>query len=546
MTTIIASVVEGVLAIICPLREPAVSPGVEDAAGYNRDMAYQAVGSSTWTRALARLAVLGVSGCSLLYNPDNIPSIDGKPPIDAPRPLDGRPDAEMIIDANPAAVTVTDFEPSAIFEGTGDGSSRPEVLVVHGDNFVTGATVTLAEMGGSGSGSAMPALEILDDPAIVSADHHTLAVRVIAHVDTTLAAGSTRMFAVEVTEPAGGSSASASGSAMLIEQGLAELIGSAGSAIPLSGTATYSLVDITNGSITVSGSNPIIVRSTSSITVKPAVTVSATSTTVPGPAGNAPGAGSGAGGPGSSGGGGGGYGTKGGPGGGANGGTAGSLSGDPLISSYGSNASSGGGAGAAVGGAGGGTVELTAAGTLSVGTITSIGAAGSNAALTGGGGGGGTGGTIVLRGTTVTTGTLTVTGGSGGTGGILSDTGGTGGDGRIRIDLSSTTFTPPTDGHQGLYFDNSIADTVLTTSTPSLQIDGAAGDKLALYVLDSSGNLFMDGTNMYTYTIGLGQNVMATPTLPDAVAYQLCLTPVLGSFATAEATNCIHVAYVPQ
>jgi hypothetical protein len=498
-------------------------------------MAYQAVGRS-WTRVLARVAVLGVSGCSLIYNPNNIPAIDGKPPIDTARPLDGRPDAEIIADANPADLALTDVEPASIAEGTGDGSSRPEVLVIHGSQIVSGATVTVTD--GSGNGSAF---DVLDAQLVVAADGHTIAVPVVAHVDPTLGAAATRTLVVTVTQPAG--SGSASQTIMWSEDGLAELEGSGGT-ITLQGSATYSIVDIGSAAtVALAGSGPVIVRTTSSLSIAVAVVASA-NTTTPGPGGNL---GSGAGGAGtglSGGGGGGGFGAKGSNGAGSSGGAGGPATGDVLISSYVTNSSSAGGAStsSAAAGAGGGTIELTAAGSVSLNTVVSGGGSGAAGGL-GAGGGGGAGGAIVVRGAAVTFGALTVPGGAAGAAGV-GGAGGAGGAGRIRIDVGTSGITPPANGHQGLSFDNSNS-LVVTTSTPTITIDGTPGDSFDLHVLDSTGAP-IGGTNLYPdNSFGMASQLVLKPVLPDAVAYRLCVTPPNGSLITAEGTNCIHVAFVP-
>ena len=95
-----------------------------------------------------------VGGCSLIYNPNNL----GKP-ADASNGSDG-PDAEIVLDANPADLTVTDIEPNEIFSGQGVDGSPLATLVISGHNFVPGLTVTVT---GSDSvhmmGSATPSFD---------------------------------------------------------------------------------------------------------------------------------------------------------------------------------------------------------------------------------------------------------------------------------------------------------------------------------------------------------------------------------------------------
>src|SRR6478672_1732722 len=87
------------------------------------------------------------SGCSLIYNPNNIE----KPPadantvmIDAPMTADARIDMAPISDANPAALTVEDAFPSTIYEGQGVDNSAPATLVIKGHHFIPGATVSIS------------------------------------------------------------------------------------------------------------------------------------------------------------------------------------------------------------------------------------------------------------------------------------------------------------------------------------------------------------------------------------------------------------------
>src|SRR3954468_22109620 len=90
---------------------------------------------------LARLALTLVSvsgtGCSLIYNPSNIP----------PGVSDAAPDAADIdaplADANPAKLEIDSFFPTTINEGQGDLGSRPMMLVLIGHQMVAGAQVTL-------------------------------------------------------------------------------------------------------------------------------------------------------------------------------------------------------------------------------------------------------------------------------------------------------------------------------------------------------------------------------------------------------------------
>lgn len=505
-------------------------------------------------------AALGLTACSLIYNPDNIGKGKGDGGIDA-KQLDAPPDMEIILDANPAALELDGLEPSVVVEGTGDRGSRPETLVIHGHQMVVGASVAITS--GSGSDAIDPMIDVLDGgSATVADDGNTIAVTIVAHVDGTLAAQAMRDLTVTVTQLV-----SSDGSATVSKQldwkeaGLAELqSGSgAGSNITLTGTEQFSVVDIENGTVSTSGASRVIVQSTSSLTITPAIDVSASGGTA-GPGGGAGGAAgtNGAGlSPGMSAGaaagaGGGGFGVTGAPGqasGSTNGGGAGSAVGDPLITSYATNRSSGGAGATGIGGGGGGTIELTAAGPLMVSAVKSVGAAGAKGTGLGasGGGGGGTGGAIVVRGATATFGALTVTGGGGGQGaGTLGGgDGGGGGDGRVRIDGANVDpASLGADLHRGLSFDTATPS-IVKQSVPMFTIDGSPGDTFDMHVLDATGAP-IGGMDVFTIGFGASTQVVAMPIFPVAQAYRVCLTPQGGNVATDESTNCIHVAFVPS
>src|SRR5438045_6282078 len=89
---------------------------------------------------VANLALLvGSSGCSLIYNPNNIPPVshDAAPDMMIDAAID-----TPLADANPALLEVDSFFPATLDEGTGDLGSRPTLLVLVGHQMVAGAQVT--------------------------------------------------------------------------------------------------------------------------------------------------------------------------------------------------------------------------------------------------------------------------------------------------------------------------------------------------------------------------------------------------------------------
>src|SRR6266545_6420757 len=73
-----------------------------------------------------------LAGCSLIYNPNGLPQ-----PGDAPA------DAELIIDADPTMLVLSDVAPATINEGQGDGGGRAAVVVIRGENIAPDAMVTI-------------------------------------------------------------------------------------------------------------------------------------------------------------------------------------------------------------------------------------------------------------------------------------------------------------------------------------------------------------------------------------------------------------------
>ncbi|HWU91595.1 MAG TPA: hypothetical protein VN253_30215, partial [Kofleriaceae bacterium] len=375
---------------------------------------------------LARLGLLTMpttamlGGCSLIYNPNNLPGA-----------ADAAPD--VLVDGNPADLALEDVKPSVIVEGAGVGGSRPAVLVISGRNIVkqnTRVSIT------AGSGSARTPMLVIDQAQIeVDVDNQRLAVPITLPVDPMLNAGETIPLDVTVTQDGAPQPGKLTGKLAL--KGLAELVdGKLPAGGFLAGLSEFSQIDVKTGTIASASmqAGPIILRSTSSVSIATAISVSA--------AGREGGPGGGRGGMG------GGVAQNGGAGTGPSAGTTsgapggfastdvqlGTL-GDPNRSSGGAGGDGGVGTGG-VGGGGGGSIEITAAGTLVVSNVSSTGAAGGAGALGGNAGGGGSGGVVLLRaGAAATSGTINVSGGGAGAAA-----------GRVRVDAGQAITMPACSG----------------------------------------------------------------------------------------------------
>jgi hypothetical protein len=496
-------------------------------------------------RHVATLVVgIALTGCSLIYNPSNLP-----PPIDAP------PDPTML--------QLGGAGPMMLFEGQGTGGSRPAILAITGKNLTVAATVRVYA-----TGSETPMITVnSNDPMItskVSAASDVLAVSVTLPVDPALPADATSAMqdiplTIEVSQPAASGMVTKTLPGAVTLRTLPELV--AGTSDSTSLQPMYSQVDL-SGPLTftaASGRKRALIRSASTINLKD-VTVSA-STAPGGPAGPGGLAGgtagsitmaAGQGGGGASGGGagtlligGGGAGFASAGSDGTDGGSGrisgGNPTGDPLISDYATNFSAGGGGGiGSVGGSGGGTIELTAAGDVHVGAITANGAPGGKGGTTAAGGG--AGGIVVIRsgGTATLGGAINAVGGLGGTGGA--GTAGAGSIGRTRIDAPVVSGTPVVTPsfHTGASWDPA---TPLTTKTSpfAMKLFGTVADKFDVVVLDGAGGA---SSPAFTADFGNASQITVRPTLQPGFN-RVCVTRTGGSVTVVEATNCIDLAYVP-
>lgn len=419
-------------------------------------------------------ALASLAGCSLIYNPANLPDplTDGDPPPDV------MPDSEDKLDANPALLSIQQVFPADLFEGTGTGGSRQGLLTVHGMNLVAGAKISVQVHGGGPD----PKITIDDDATDVAANGNIVAAPFTLDIDDQLAEGESIRLDVIVTQPNGASTVTAmltektegQDDAVLQIHGLDELTGAA----EVTGSKQYSEVNADSITATAGDANPLIIHARGRINVTGAITANASGRTggaggnlggTGGAVANQGGPGAGPGGPGTGGkpnGGGGGFKDPG--GGGASGGPA---SGQPEIVTLDPPNRSSGGAGGngglnlgggGDGGGGGGSIALTAGGSLTVTTVEAKGANGMGGGGTASAGGGGSGGLLLLRGAEVTATTLDVSGGLVGTN--------TGSAGRTRVDSGSTAA--PAADYRGVMIDKA-APVITKDPTPDITVYGA-------------------------------------------------------------------------
>lgn len=507
------------------------------------------------------------SGCSFLFNPDNIKqppadakAIDAKVFLDAP-PIDTAVDSPPPADADPTMLAADAVYPADLYEGQGDGNSRPALVVIHGKNFSQqGLTVTLAQTTHA---------TIVGTPQ-VSPDGTYIAVQVKVPNDKTFASTDQDSPMISISETGASAPVMIAGPKV---HGLPEIDATSNQTLDLAtidGTK-YSYINV-QGNVTFTGDATKIatLHVVSSITVTGTISANGSGGAA-GPGGCAGGAvdgtggcagvpGGGTGGAGTVAGGGGGFNGSGAPGGG-NGNSGGPAHGDPTLASLGSmagNQSSGGGGGTQVaGGGGGGTVELVAGGDLNIGGVDvsgGAGAQGTSGALLGGsgggGGGGGSGGVVLLRtdaGMLKVT-MLKVTGGAGGMGGAAGailgatpgSTGGDGASGRIRCDAPGDVTACTAAAHRGVSFSSSIS-TFQTQAGIEISLSGTTGDVVDFY--DQAADGVHEGEpKMQT----VANNALANLHVSLVAGYnKLCATLHSGTRGTLEADTCIELAYLP-
>jgi len=474
-------------------------------------------------RTVAGASVL--MGCSLLYNPNNLPA-----PVDAY--------------VDPLAAVIDSVGPVILYEGQGTGGSRPAILAIIGHNFSPEATVALVPTDGAG---VAPMIEI--DSAQMVRGATVLAVPVTLPIDTNLGTPSASdvKLTLQVTQMGAEGPVATSLPGRIVLRVLPELD------MPMTDSTKlaplYSRVQLPVASPVsfAPSTKPVVIRAVGSIELG-AVNANANGQ-VPGPAGGAGGAAANGLGIGATAGSGPGGGAAGGAGKGGGGGT---ISSDEWLSSLATSISSGGGGGFAVGGGGGGTLELTAGGTLRVGAVSSSGAAGGSANTLVGGSGGGSGGAIILRsGAAAKFGAITTSGGPGGAGGsgLMAPAGGAGGNGRLRYDVPAfdTGAQPPPVStpatiRQGAAFGAAVGTNPLVTAKdhPDLNlVGGMVVAQFNIVVRDADNNTTSTGNVTFTTP-----NVIITPALRTGYNH-ICVMPPGGSLTLAESTNCLDIAYVP-
>ena len=123
------------------------------------------------------LALSALAGCSLIYNPNNLPGAPSEAGIDAPP--DGPPDAEIILDADPTMLVLETIAPSSIDEGQGDGGSRPALIVIGGHQIIDNNTTVEIT---ADSGTAL----LTRGTPVIAKNGNWIAIPVTAHVDPAL------------------------------------------------------------------------------------------------------------------------------------------------------------------------------------------------------------------------------------------------------------------------------------------------------------------------------------------------------------------------
>jgi hypothetical protein len=485
---------------------------------------------------------LTVTGCSLVYNPSDLPGI----------PIDGKPDpdAEIVLDADPTQLVLERVSPAIIFEGTGTGGSRKGVITVHGKQIVPGAKITIAPHAGA---VGDPMITIDDAATDVSDNGFYVAAPFTIQVNPALAAAATIRLDVTVTQPTGSGDVSQTltelplpspdETPVLVLEGLAELTDETNAPLPTANAHEYSQVMITGGLSAADTNGPLIIRVRGSASITGTSAVNANNQSrgagahdggdggpgelLDGSLGS-PGGGPGGGQPNA---GGGGFAVQGG------GGTGGPPSGQPQIISHASNSGNGGaggngeilGAAGGAGGGGGGSIEVTAGGMVEIGPIEARGGNGSAGATTGGGG---SGGLVLLRGASITAGTVNVGGGNGTN---------TGSIGRIRVDTPITaapTTNPP--AYRGPMFD--AATPLLTRSKqPILKVFGQPGATFSYVITDDQKQI---SRGPFASSIAAGGSNMVPLAEELFRGLNTICVRVDGGGALPEAQNCIDLVHV--
>src|SRR5687768_6883171 len=200
------------------------------------------------------LLAFPLAGCSLIYNPSNLPERN-----DAG--IDSRVDAEIVLDANPAALELERVSPTVIFEGTGSGGGRQALITVHGKHLVPGARISVSAHTGQ---TEMPMITVDDAKTEVADNGFLVAAPISIAVNADLAATEKLRLDVTVTQPDGAGGmvtktldALAEDAPVLELQGFDEL-NAMGNQVLASGTHEFSQVSITGNLTAGDNAGPLI------------------------------------------------------------------------------------------------------------------------------------------------------------------------------------------------------------------------------------------------------------------------------------------------
>lgn len=498
------------------------------------------MGQHLATLSLSLSVALG--GCSLIYNPNNLP----EPQRDSDVPIDAPIDARMVIDANPEALALTKLTPTVLVEGTGDGGSRRAILVVHGTQIVdNNTTVTIAPLPPE---TRVPMIMVHNDNLEVSSEGNLLAVPLTVFVDTDLAQGEMIPLEVTVTQmtPSGMKSAKLD---TLVLSGLNELDDPGDVVLDAADSGRYSRVNIA-GDVTAAANlfEPIRIEATASIMITGSVDVSANLKQA-GPGGGdggdrglgAPIGGSPTNGK-----------MGGGPSPGLSNGAVGRWGGDDQLTQLGpspnrgSGGAGGDGTGATLGGldggeggGGGGALVLVGGGALSVGAIDASGGAGENVSnQTANDGGAGSGGVVLLRAGTMATVMapgINVAGGA-------TPTPGQAGRARVDAPMFTAAVVPTSPGvYRGPVFPpEPTTPAIVRDPRPTLMIIGRGSTTISYTVANDDGSKQVAGTVQIPPT-GTFQGQLADP-LYDGTNTVCLMVP--GAMPDSDTRNCIEIAFL--
>lgn len=479
-------------------------------------------------------ALVTAAGCSILYDPDNLPPLTDAVEVDAA--------IDAPLDADPSRLVLTGVAPAELDEGVGAGGGRPALIVLEGSAIVGAAAVAVELVG---SDEPVP---LVGFDATADGTRGGLAVRV--PVLTELAAGQTATLRITITQ------GETVDTVDVTVRGLDELRLTAATMNSADLAPRYSQIEVAS-SIRFTGAAPVRLRATAGVVVDQRVDGDAQGAT-PGPHGcpggavdNPGGCMAGGGRQGAngsvlglgtgSGGGGGGFAAQGTAGSGMMPGQPGDVSGNDMLvpiesvaGTVGNRGNGGGGGGGGTlqaggpGGGGGGVILLEAGGDIAVGASGALRVRGGDGAGNGGSGGGGSGGALLVRagGAITAPGAwLSAPAGQGGTG---NNPGGAGSVGRIRVDAAagdvpSMATTPP--AVRGPAWSPSVPS--ITTASPlAVELRGQPGRTFELRLDDQPAGTAtpgVAGTATPTVTLRPGRNqlcavALAGQLLPESLA----------------------------